>query len=240
MTSASVWVLIANPFRIYAPKKKERGRLGKLVHGIFAPSWLLSTLEKLRIPTPRTYHQETRLKWWQWLLSLPSLIVAGVPGYTLGVGIYFLAHFLHQQFGLTLHFDYSHYPTWAKQDLDLFFAQWHYTLAGLLGTLFYARLVFKVYAAELMEALAAEMAAHCHAAQNKGATKKAWLLNSHKLYPVGYRAAFLKAYTNPGRPRRWAGRVLTVVGVYMTLSIPFGYIILTKVATHQWQIPGFH
>jgi hypothetical protein len=239
MTSATVWVMIANPFALYKPRKQPRPFM-KFVRGLFVPEWLQSVLERLGMPTPRTYAPNTRLTWWQWVVALPALVIAAAPGYVLGIGIYFLARLGSHWLGIHPHFDYSSYPEWAQQDISVFTQQWHYTVAGILGTLFYARLVFKVYAAELMEILAGQMAGLCHQAKSKGRRRWAWLLAAHKLYPVGYRAAFLTAYRNPPRPRRVAAVMLLLAVTYLVLSVPFGYIVLTKVATHQWQIPGFH
>jgi hypothetical protein len=91
-----------------------------------------------------------------------------------------------------------------------------------------------------MEALARQMAAHSHSALAKNHPKRAWLFAAHKFYPVGYRTAFQSAFMVPVKPGKVAAVMLTLVVLYLAVAVPFGYIVLTKVANKQWFIPGFH
>ncbi len=236
LTSASGWVIVANP---YSVRHKERHGFAKFVYGLFVPNWLLTLLEHLGMPSPRTYGPDTRLKWGQWPLGLMALPIAAIPGYTLGIGIYFLAVWISHTFGIHPHFDYSSYPQLAQQIIGQFTAQWQYSLAGLLGTLFYARLVFKVYACELVEALARQaVALHLRAVATHH-RKWAWLFGVHVLQPVGYRAAWYKARSNPSRVNWLVVGFLALLALLAILAIPFGYVILSFVAKHRLVIPGF-
>ena len=239
LTSATVWVLLANPFKMYLRPTPTHG-FKRFVKGLFVPVWLLSLLKRLHIPTPDTYERATRLTWWQWAGAVPALLIAGSPGFALGAVLYGVARLTGLASSSGLQINLSAYPGWLQQDLSLVTADWQYTLAGILGTLFYARLVFKVYAAELMEALARQMAAHCQAAQTRNHSTRAALFAAHRFYPVGYRTAFQTAYQLQIKPSMLGAVMLSMVVLYLVFAVPFGYIILAEVATGHWVIPGFH
>ena len=244
MASATGWVFGAPPFE---PKEhKQRHGIGLFFYKLFNPEWLLNLLERMRIPTIRTYRQEQRFTWWQWLYGVIALPIAGLIGYSLTVLLYFGSRLLAlvlAHYGIHLHWNTSHYPGLVRNEVDTFKDEWQYTIGGILGTLFYARLVFKPYASELMEAFATLFASLTQWAERHNFRKLAWLFREHALYPDGYRAMFRMAYDEvPNRKVSKLGVAVLIPIVLMGIVFVYpGFFIITQVATHKrsFFLPGF-
>lgn len=238
LTSATLWVVLANPFTLLKPQKELHG-FKRFLRGLLVPSWLMWILEHLGIPTPRKYQESQNLRWWQWVFMMPSLAISAIPGYMMGIGIYFLVTFVGHHFGVHIPFDYSHYPSFVRQDVDAFAGSWQYTLAGVLGTVFYSRLVFKVYAIELMKILATQLAAIHQRATESGQKTKAWFTAARWPLPVGFRAVFRIANKEPARYRRSIKLITMVLIPCVIIGAVGGYVVITYVAIGSLHIPGF-
>jgi len=243
LATATGWVFGAPPFE--AKEHKQRHGVGLFFYKLFNPVWLLDLLERMGIPTIRTYSQEQRFTWWQWLYGAVALPLAGIIGYSLTVVVYFASRLLSlvlAHYGIHLHWDTSHYPTFLGNEINTFKENWQYTIGGILGTLFYARLVFKPYASELMEAFAILFASLTQWAERHNLRKLAWLFREHKLYPDGYRAMFHVAYAVPNRKVSKLGVIVLIPIVLMGIVFIYpGFFIITQVATHKrgFFLPGF-
>ena len=241
--SATGWVFGADPF---SPRKvKERHGYKLWFYRLFNPEWLFWLLAKMRIPTVRTYHYEQRFTWRQWLYGVFALPFAGFIGYAITIVAYFasllvgvaLAHF-----GIHPAWDTSHYPFFLGSEVDTFKENWRYTIGGLLGTLFYARLVFRPYVSELMQAFASLFASLTQWAERRNRPRLAWLFKAHTPYPDGYRAMFNLAYQVPDRKVSVFGVAVLIPVVVAGIAFLYpGFFIVTQVATHKhaFFLPGF-
>jgi hypothetical protein len=269
LTSICGWTFGANPY-VGRKESKERHGFGLVVYRLFNPNWLLTLLEHLGVPTMRTYYQSDgyptwlywllthlglrprtqrkpeTLYWWQWFLVLPALPLAGFIGYGLTIGIYFgiraLTHLLATRWGIHPTWDTSNYPTIIQGDVNSLKDEWQFTLAGLMATLFYAHLVFRVYTMELIKGFAKEFAAISNWAEVRDHRFMAWVFSAHSVYPDGFRAAWHEAYGSDDLEVSAFGVFVLIVIAILGIGLaPIGFYVLTKVATHKapFFIKGF-